>query len=528
MNETVLRYWNNTKQYWNQFTVKQKSTFIATVVILILAIILLSYNMAKTVYKPAFTDLQPEAASEIKNYLEGASIPYEISADGKMISVPENKAASVIVDVASKGLVNGGTGGFAVFREGGTLGSTDKEFNVKYVDALQGELRKLILKINAVSDASVMINYPEQSLFMQDSRNLASAGVILTVKPGAKFDQAQIDTVYNLVSHSVKDLPLSNITVSDQYGKPLIATKEGEPGQTGLSDVESHLVIKRDYELDIKQNVTSILGVLFGPDKVIVNVTANMNFDQVKKVEQLVTAPNQEEQKGLEISLQEAAKSYTSDGSGAAGGTPGTGQQDVPNYVGQGSTGKTNSEENSKTINYEINRITNNIVQSPYAVKDLSITVGIEPAVPNDPTSLSQETKDYVQNALVSIVRIALADTGQDLTDEQLAKRVVVIPQPFARTTAAANAKGIFDSNWVYAGLGGLAALLLGLGIFALVRRKKNAQEQEEIMDMPLAVEHPSINFESNENQVRKQLESLARKKPEDFVNLLRTWLVEE
>lgn len=482
--------------------------------------------MSRTVFKPAFTDLQPEAASEIKTYLEEVGIQYEISADGKMISVPENKAASVIVDVASKGLVNGGTGGFAVFREGGTLGSTDKEFNVKYVDALQGELRKLILKINAVSDATVLVNYPEQSLFMQDSRNMASASVILTVKPGSKFDQAQIDTVYNLVSHSVKDLPLSNITVSDQYGKPLVATKDGEPGSIGLSEVENHLVIKRDYELDIKQNVTSILGVLFGPDKVIVNVSANMNFDQVKKVEQLVTAPNQGEQKGLEISLQEAAKSYTTDGGAAAGGVPGTGQQEVPNYVGQSSSGKSNGEESSKTINYEVNRITNNIVQSPYAVKDLSITVGIEPQIPEDPNSLSQETKDYVQNALVSIVRIALADSGQTLTDEELAKRVVVIPQPFARSTAA-KSSGV-NTNWLYAGIGGLAALLIALGAFALVRRRRKVKEQEEIMDMPINVEHPSINFESNENQVRKQLESLARKKPEDFVNLLRTWLVEE
>jgi flagellar M-ring protein FliF len=32
----------------------------------------------------------------------------------------------------------------------------------------------------------------------------------------------------------------------------------------------------------------------------------------------------------------------------------------------------------------------------------------------------------------------------------------------------------------------------------------------------------------SNESQVRKQLESLAKKKPEEFVNLLRTWLVDE
>ena len=42
--------------------------------------------------------------------------------------------------------------------------------------------------------------------------------------------------------------------------------------------------------------------------------------------------------------------------------------------------------------------------------------------------------------------------------------------------------------------------------------------------------ELPTIDIENvtNDNQVRKQLETLAKKRPEDFVNLLRTWLVDE
>ncbi|MMZ66941.1 hypothetical protein D1872_294760 [compost metagenome] len=52
----------------------------------------------------------------------------------------------------------------------------------------------------------------------------------------------------------------------------------------------------------------------------------------------------------------------------------------------------------------------------------------------------------------------------------------------------------------------------------------------EEEIPMPLTPEFPSINLESvtNENQVRKQLETLAKKKPDEFVNLLRTWLADE
>jgi flagellar M-ring protein FliF len=60
--------------------------------------------------------------------------------------------------------------------------------------------------------------------------------------------------------------------------------------------------------------------------------------------------------------------------------------------------------------------------------------------------------------------------------------------------------------------------------------RRRRAQQLEAEMALPAKVELPTIDIEnvSNDNQVRKQLETLAKKRPEDFVNLLRTWLVDE
>jgi flagellar M-ring protein FliF len=62
-----------------------------------------------------------------------------------------------------------------------------------------------------------------------------------------------------------------------------------------------------------------------------------------------------------------------------------------------------------------------------------------------------------------------------------------------------------------------------------LYRRRKTVQEAAELAAMP-RVEMPTIDIDnvSSESQVRKQLESLAKRKPDDFVNLLRTWLVDE
>jgi flagellar M-ring protein FliF len=75
-----------------------------------------------------------------------------------------------------------------------------------------------------------------------------------------------------------------------------------------------------------------------------------------------------------------------------------------------------------------------------------------------------------------------------------------------------------------------LAAGVAGVLIFRNRRRAKAEAEAEEDFPLPVATEFPSINLDSvtNENQVRKQLEALAKKKPDEFVNLLRTWLADE
>lgn len=80
-------------------------------------------------------------------------------------------------------------------------------------------------------------------------------------------------------------------------------------------------------------------------------------------------------------------------------------------------------------------------------------------------------------------------------------------------------------------GIGIAALALLAGGAFFFIRRRKQQQDLlEEDIPLPPTTEFPSINLESvtNESQVRKQLETLAKKKPDEFVNLLRTWLAEE
>ena len=85
--------------------------------------------------------------------------------------------------------------------------------------------------------------------------------------------------------------------------------------------------------------------------------------------------------------------------------------------------------------------------------------------------------------------------------------------------------------HYVYIGIGILALIVAAVVGFIFSRRRKTAEAQALAeMAVSTKAEFPTLDFDQvgNDSQVRKQLEQLAKKKPDEFVNLLRTWLVDE
>jgi flagellar M-ring protein FliF len=531
VNETISRYWTKGKQYWSNLSRTYKIMFVSVVAFTIAAIALVVYNFSRTEYALAYTDLSPADVAAIKNYLEGRGIPYEIGSDGTSIGVPAKMVADIKVDVAAQNLIQDGSQGFGLFRDNlSSWGMTDNEFNVLSVDARAGEIQKLIQSIDGVAKARVLLTIPEESVFINsDEPEQSLASVTVTFKPGVRPTQQMIDSIYNLVKTGVPNLPFENITVIDQNGVFLSSSDANGAGGVSSTLLEQQLQVKKMVEADIQKTLLSFLGRLYGPDKVAVSVVATLNFDQKNAHVKTYTPVNEAEQTGIVRSRTTSESTFESEGA-VEGGVAGTGDTDIPTYPGiAGATGPTSSEQFSETVNYEINEVTETIVSSPYVVQDLAIFAGIEPPNPDDPSSLSQNTVEEIKRMIGSIVSTSLANSGQTLTPEQVDERVSVIAQSFHSGAAAEPAS---TPSWYYGLLGAAAAALLAGGGFALYRRRKmrEAALREEEMQSLQAAEYPELDIDqmNNEHQVRKQLEGLARRKPDEFVNLLRTWLAEE
>lgn len=529
MKESLQKFINPIKEYWSSRSKKQRIILISAAVCILLAAGVVSFFTTRTNLVPLYSNLTPSETGSIKESLDGRGIESEITDGGQTIKVPEDIVDTLKVELAAEGLPKSGSIDYSFFSQNAGMGTTENEFNVMKLDAMQTELANLIKGIEGINDAKVMINLPETSLFVSDEVGEASASIVLNTKPGYQFEQNQITALYQLVSKSVPNLPTDNIVIMNQNFEYFDLKNENNLSGSIFANQQE---VKKEVERDIQRQVQSMLGTLIGQDKVVVSVTADIDFTQENREENLVTPVDEENMEGIAISAQKITEAYTGSGN-VPEGVPQSETTSDTGYKEAGtSTSNGDYEKVDDTINYEINRIRKEIVESPFKVRDLGIQVMVEPPKANNPDSLSKDRVDDIKNMLASIVRTSIdKNANPKLTDEVIDQKISVSVQPF-------EGKVSFDEEtkssipwWVYV-IGGVLAAVIGLFVFLFIRAKRNKWEEEEdsLEDFFQPVDIPDVNenHETENSLRRKQLEKMAKERPEEFAKLLRTWIAED
>lgn len=528
MNERLTQYRELAKEKWNSLSNKQKWIIITSALVLLSTLGLYIFIASQPVYKPLYDQrLSEQEVGTIRQELEAQGVPYRITGNGTGIEVPEKLAQDVIVDLAAQGIPSEAGINTEIFSGTGSFGITDRQFDVLEKDALQRELQKMLEHVRGVASAQVILTLPEESVWVTETPDQATASVIVEVEPGTKLSPAQIRSLYYMVSRSVKQLPLENITITDQYSN-LLELPDSDATQASLTEYEQQEKIKAEVERKIQQNLYNLLGTIMGRDKVVVHTAVKMNFAKETRVENRVEAPDKENNEGLIISAQKLSKTFSGQGT-PPGGVAGSGQNDVAGYPGTNTQG-TNSEyeELNDTVNREVDRITKNVTESPFKIEDIAINIGVEPP---DGGQLDEQTISSIRQVLGNVVRVTLSE--KNLTQEQVDERISVFPRPFSGKVVAEESSPF--STGLLLGSGIVALLALGAVAYLIIRRRRQVQqlaEEDELPDLPppQPFEVPDLQYaeDTDEVVVRKQLEKLARSKPDEFVVLLRTWLAED
>jgi flagellar M-ring protein FliF len=316
----------------------------------------------------------------IINALQQMNVPYKFDRGGSTIMVPGNRVHEVRLQLASQGLPKGGLASFELM-ENQKFGSSQFLEQVNYQRALEGELARSIQSISAVQSARVHLAISRPSVFARE-RKQPRASVLINLLPGRLMSIDQVSAIVHLVSSSVPNLPVMNITVVDQDGNLLSSHNENK-SETGLDAGQLEYI--RAVEESYTKRIEAILTPIAGPGNVRAQVTADVDFSRVERAEEIYR-PNNTESEPASIRSQQNVESITT-GSQFEGGIPGALSNRPPEPAiapieleeGQVAdtppTEKPTDRRMESTINYEVDKTVQHTHQPIGGIKRLSAAV---------------------------------------------------------------------------------------------------------------------------------------------------------
>ncbi len=349
---------------WGDRSAAQRALIGGLAASMVVIFILLIVWLNQPDYKILYSNLPPEDAARVAEQLKQQKVDYKLEDGGKTVLVPTDQVYQLRLDIAGKGMLHGTGLGFEIFDDM-KIGQTDFVQRINYQRALQGELSRTITEFPEIERARVHIVMPHKSLFIEE-QSPTTASVILKLVEGKTLNQKQIEAIVNLVALSVEGLDKSQITVADVAGK-LLYQPDADDSLQGLTlgQLEYRTALQRNIEQRIEQLLTPVVGM----GKVIAKVNADVDFSQ-KTISKEIYDPS-----SAVVRSEQRTEEQTRGRANIEGGAP------DPNFRGDGFNGSLSSQDSdreTRTTNFEINKEQQSIVVPVGEIDRLSVAVIVD------------------------------------------------------------------------------------------------------------------------------------------------------
>jgi flagellar M-ring protein FliF len=309
-----------------------------------------------------YTNLGEDDASKVVEQLTSQKIAYKIEDNGKTIKVPQEVVYETRLSLAGKGIPNSGIIGYEIFDKN-TMGMSEFIQKLNYKRALEGELARTIMQVDGVDAARVHIVIPEKSIF-KDEEKQTTASVVLKLKSGNSLPKESVTSILNLVSSSVEGLEQNKISLLDSRGR-LLSKNEDENSMIVATSKQYEL--KQSVEKYLIQKAQGMLDNVLGVGSSIVQITTDLNFDQVEK---------QMEQYDPETQVAISEQTLNNENSG-----------------------KNNNDSSSQnaqntTTNYEVSKTIQKVIEGTGNIKRISVAAVINDAA-HEVNSKGKKTVEY-------------------------------------------------------------------------------------------------------------------------------------
>lgn len=499
----------------------KKIAFSILTVGLIVGIVYLFIFFNTTKYAALYKDMDPNDANMVISKLNEKKISYKV--ENNTIKVPEEKVSELRLELAPQ--LTGGSKGYEILENSSAFGMTDKERNLKYKIALEGELARNIMSFPEVKKATVLLVMKEDGNFFKEAEP-SQASVTLEFQPGKNITKDQIKAIVSLLTGSVKNLSKENVKVIGVVnGKTAELTEDLFTDEKNdlATAVDKQQGYKSKLEKEYEKKIISLLTPKYGSG-VKATVDVDVDFDASEKTSTTFDPKNVVKSEEIEKDTNNAAQGNTS---------AGPVDNNMTNTYTNGGN-NTQSTHEKQTRNYEVGKVEQKVVAAPGRVKKVSASV----VVNNE--NITEEERSSVKNSVSAAVGFD-QNRGDIINVEGIKFNNGLddaAAEEAARLAKEAEAK---KKMLMYKYIGaGAAALILLLVILIALRKSKKAKQQAEEMEEGIdfiiddniqpkeALKPIDFEEENEKNHVEKEIRKYATNKPDQVAEIIKSWMAED
>ena len=322
-----------------------------------------------------------------------------------------------LIQIVQSGLMDQNVG-LEIFDKG-DFTSTKEDKKIRLSRAINGELSRLIRRIDGIDNASVFISIPEQTMFTSMQKPVTATVQITLAKDATKLDQLKVKAITNLLLGSVTGLTAENIAITDTNGNTYhsIMNAEDEMLQR-LEENDKYMTAKVNQQLDR----------LIGQGNYVATVSTFLRQAPVEKYT-IDYDPNRKASV-TEQTFSEGLGDRTNDSNKNVNAVSVYLPNGLPNGASDSSQNR-NYSRTARETQYGVTKTQTNEYIKPGVVEDISIAVTLDKnALPANTTL--EELKELIAKAAspkVNPENVSIAFS--DSTDPYLASdRPANLPKP--------------------------------------------------------------------------------------------------
>lgn len=523
------------KVFWGKFSKKMKILIISIMAVLIIGAVAITLLLNKSDgYIVLFPGMSSSETTEVYLELMSKNVTARINPKGE-IEVLETEWDNLVFELAQLGYPQS-TPSYGMFFENISMTMTEFEKEQTLRFELQDRLQTTISRINGVKSAIVTISFPKKSDYVwQDTKEKASASVLLSLYEPEKFTAENVSAIKKLVSYSAQLVEFENVTVSDtSTGKELFSADELETEDS--INVEDKVKYEERLKKQLEENAKKLLEGLFDEeDKVNVVAVATVKIDWDKVIREAKELITNEDGEGVKKNQQIEYKTEDEliDPNGLVGENDNT--DEVITYENP-EDGITNEDAThyKRDTEWAIGEILTQTERAPGVLSNATISViinageGVEISVPEE--------------QVINLVRNATNIPNENITvylQQKLAEIVPEVPEKTEEELDALNREKLYIILGLALAIIFIIILLIIFIMHKLNKRKLRIQKQqsdEAIRALQQAIDDSQVvsiseaaeMHNKQEKDVANEVRTFVKKNPEITAAIIRSMLKED